>query len=72
VLFFPCLFLTLMLILVWLDSQAPSLTAILIFSVLTAQNRGKILSFLPCPFLTLFVIFRDYCLGPLGALIFTV
>jgi len=70
--FFPCLFLTLMLILVWLDLQAPSLTAILICSVLTAQNRGKILSFLPCPFLTLFVIFRDCCLGPLGALIFTV
>jgi hypothetical protein len=55
VLLFPCPFLTLMLILVWLDSQAPTLTAILICicsaSVLTAQNRGKLLSFLPCPFL---------------------
>jgi hypothetical protein len=55
VLLFPCPFLTLMLILVWLDSQAPTLTAILICicsaSVLTAQNSGKLLSFLPCLFL---------------------
>jgi len=34
--FFPCPFLTLLLILVWLDSQAPNMTAILICSVLTA------------------------------------
>jgi hypothetical protein len=46
-----------LLILVWLDLQTPNMTAILICSVLTAQNKGKILSFLPCPFLTLFLIF---------------
>jgi len=55
VLLFPCPFLTVMLILVWLDSQAPTLTATLICicstSVLTAQNRGKLISFLLCPFL---------------------